>query len=35
VHEWSAVLDHCTRMLMWFDRYLTRAPTGGQPPDPD
>lgn len=22
VHQWSAVIDHCTRMLMWFENYL-------------
>lgn len=22
VHEWSAVIDHCTRMLLWFEHYL-------------
>lgn len=22
VHQWSAVLDHCTRMLLWFEHHL-------------
>ena len=27
VHEWPALLDHCTRMVMWFDHYLRPART--------
>ncbi len=29
VHEWPAVVDHCTRMLLWFGRHL------GRPSGPD
>lgn len=33
VHEWPALLDHCTRMLLWFERHL-RLAGGGEPPGP-